>query len=107
MSKYQNSFLEYNRLNDRVIEICRLFHRHDPKMFPDIIEDEIMFYLHGEHITALHFQPLDIDFYSIFNIEWLDMDDDDIVKLILERKEGREEYNRKRAELIKEKKNNQ
>ena len=43
MSKYKQFFTNHALLKERCVEICRLFHKHDPDLYPDILEEDLLF----------------------------------------------------------------
>lgn len=56
MSKYKQFFTEHFLLKERIIEICRLFHKHDPDLYPDILEKDLLFVFDEKKtITVINF----------------------------------------------------
>ena len=43
MSKYKQFFTNHALLKERCVEICRLFHKNDPDLYPDILEEDLLF----------------------------------------------------------------
>ena len=106
MSKYKQFFTNHALLKERCVEICRLFHKHDPDLYPDILEEDLLFVfderntitvINSELITIedycyIDIQWLDFTNYCYIDIQWLDATNEEIVKEILIRKNSREEY---------------
>ena len=93
MSKYKQFFTEHSLLKKRIIEICRLFHKHDPDLYPDILEEDLLFvYDERNTITVINSELITIEDYCYIDIEWLDATNDEIIKKILENKIKREDY---------------
>ena len=93
MSKYKQFFTNHALLKERCVEICRLFHKHDPDLYPDILEEDLLFVFDERNtITVINSELITIEDYCYIDIEWLDATNDEIVKEILIRKNSREEY---------------
>ena len=93
MSKYKQFFTQHSLLKERIIEICRLFHKYDPNLYPDILEEDLLFiYDERNTITVINSELVSTEDYCYIDIEWLDSTNDEIVKEILIRKNSREEY---------------
>ena len=93
MSKYKQFFTEHSLLKERIIEICRLFHKNDPDLYPDILEEDLLFIFDERNtITVINSELITIEDYCYIDIEWLDATNDEIVKKILEDKIKREDY---------------
>ena len=93
MSKYKQFFTEHSLLKERIIEICRLFHKNDPDLYPDILEENLLFIFDERNtITVINSELMTIEDYCYIDIEWLDATNDEIVKKILEDKIKREDY---------------
>ena len=93
MSKYKQFFTEHSLLKERIIEICRLFHKNDPDLYPDILEEDLLFIFDERNtITVINSELMTIEDYCYIDIEWLDATNDEIVKKILEDKIKREDY---------------
>jgi hypothetical protein len=93
MNDYKNYFIEHEKLRNRIISICMLFHQHDPELYPDIaIEDIVFIYDNESTLTVSNINSIYQDVYCYIDIEWLDATNDEIVKEILIRKNSREEY---------------
>jgi hypothetical protein len=93
MNDYKNYFIEHEKLRNRIIGICMLFHQHDPELYPDICIEDIIFVFNNK-TTLLVF---DInsnyeDVYCWIEIEWLDEDNEAIIRDILEQRKKREDY---------------
>ena len=93
MSKYKQFFTEHSLLKERIVEICRLFHKNDPDLYPDILEEDLLFVFDERNIITVINSELitDVD-YCYIDIEWLDATNEEIVKEILIRKNSRKEY---------------
>ena len=93
MSKYKQFFTEHSLLKERIIEICRLFHKNDPDLYPDILEEDLLFIFDERNtITVINSELMTIEDYCYIDIEWLDVTNDEIVKKIIENKIKREDY---------------
>ena len=93
MSKYKQFFTEHSLLKERIIEICRLFHKNDPDLYPDILEEDLLFIFDERNtITVINSELMTIEDYCYIDIEWLDASNDEIVKKIIENKIKREDY---------------
>ena len=93
MSKYKQFFTNHALLKERIIEICRLFHKNDPDLYPDILEEDLLFIFDERNtITVINSELMTIEDYCYIDIEWLDATNDEIVKKILEDKIKREDY---------------
>ena len=93
MSKYKQFFTNHALLKERIIEICRLFHKNDPDLYPDILEEDLLFIFDERNtITVINSELITIEDYCYIDIEWLDATNDEIVKKILENKIKREDY---------------
>jgi hypothetical protein len=101
MSKYKQFFTEHSLLKERIIEICRLFHKHDSDLYPDIIEEDLLFIFDGNQtITVINSELITNDDYCYIDIQWLDATNEEVVKEILICKNLREEYIAK-SKLVK------
>jgi hypothetical protein len=101
MSKYKQFFTEHSLLKERIIEICRLFHKHDSDLYPDIIEEDLLFIFDGNQtITVINSELITNDDYCYIDIQWLDATNEEVVKEILICKNSREEYIAK-SKLVK------
>lgn len=93
MSKYKQFFTQHSLLKERIIEICRLFHKHDSDLYPDILEEDLLFVFDERNtITVINSELITIEDYCYIDIEWLDATNDEIVKKIIENKVKREDY---------------
>ena len=93
MSKYKQFFTEHSLLKERIIEICRLFHKNDPDLYPDILEEDLLFVFDERNtITVINSELITIEDYCYIDIEWLHATNEEIVKKILEDKINREDY---------------
>ena len=93
MSKYKQFFTEHSLLKERIIEICRLFHKHDPDLYPDILEEDLLFVFDEKKtITVINAELYTPDDYCYIDIQWLDVTNEEVVKEILIGKNSREEY---------------
>ena len=93
MSKYKQFFTNHALLKERCVEICRLFHKHDTDLYPDILEEDLLFVFDERNtITVINSELMTIEDYCYIDIEWLDATNDQIVKKILENKIKREDY---------------
>ena len=93
MSKYKQFFTNHALLKERCVEICRLFHINDPDLYPDILEEDLLFVFDERNtITVINSELITIEDYCYIDIEWLDATNDEIVKKIIENKIKREDY---------------
>jgi hypothetical protein len=91
MNDYKNYFIEHEKLRNRIISICMLFHQEDPELYPDIcIEDIVFIYDNETTLTVSNINSIYQDVYCYIDIEWLDVDDEAIIKDILEKKKWSE-----------------
>jgi hypothetical protein len=71
-----------------------LFHQNDPELYPDIcIEDIVFIYDNETTLTVSNINSIYQDVYCYIDIQWLDVDDEAIIKNIIENKKWREDYN--------------
>jgi hypothetical protein len=102
MNDYKQYFIEHEKLRNRIIDICMLFHQNDPELYPDIcIEDIVFIYDNQITLTVNNMNSIYQDFYCYINIEWLDEDNESIIRKILLHKKERENYNKSMIEKIK------
>jgi hypothetical protein len=93
MNDYKNYFIEHEKLRNRIIGICMLFHQKDPELYPDIAIDDIVFIYDNETtLTVSNINSIYQDVYCYINIQWLDEDNEAITKDILEQKKKREDH---------------
>ena len=93
MSKYKQFFTNHSLLKERIIEICRLFHINDPDLYPDILEEDLLFVFDERNtITVINSELITIEDYCYIDIEWLDATNEEVVKKIIENKIKREDY---------------
>jgi hypothetical protein len=93
MSKYKQFFTNHALLKERCVEICRLFHKNDPDLYPDILEEDLLFVFDERNtITVINSELITIEDYCYIDIQWLDATNDEIVKKIIENKVKREDY---------------
>jgi hypothetical protein len=70
-----------------------LFHQHDPELYPDIcIEDIVFIYDNETTMTVSNINSIYQDVYCYIDVEWLDRDNETIIKDILEQKKKREDF---------------
>jgi len=93
MNDYKNYFIEHEKLRNRIINICMLFHSNDPELYPDIcIEDILFIYDNETTLTVSNINSIYQDVYCYIDIQWLDKDNETIIRDILEQKNKREDY---------------
>jgi hypothetical protein len=93
MNDYKNYFIEHEKLRNRIIGICMLFHQEDPELYPDICIEDIIFNFNNKNIlTVYNFNTIQEDIYCYIDTEWLDIDNETIIRDILEQKKKREDY---------------
>jgi hypothetical protein len=93
MNDYKNYFIEHEKLRNRIIGICMLFHQNDPELYPDIAIDDIVFIYNNETmITVSDINAIYTDVYCYIDIKYLDEDNETIIRDILEQKKKREDY---------------
>lgn len=97
MSKYKQFFTNHALLKERCIEICRLCHKHDPDLYPEILEEDLLFiYDEKQTITVINSEWIKIEDYCYIDIPWLDATNEEVVKELLSCKNSREEFIAKR-----------
>jgi hypothetical protein len=93
MNDYKNYFIEHEKLRNRIIGICMLFHQHDPELYPDIaIEDIVFVYNNKTTLTVSNINSVYEDVYCYIEIQWLDEDNEAIIRDVLKQKKKREDY---------------
>jgi hypothetical protein len=93
MNDYKNYFIEHEKLRNRIIGICMLFHQNDPELYPDIaIEDIVFIFNNKTTITVSDINATYTDVYCYIEIQWLDEDNETIIRDVLEQKKKREDY---------------
>ena len=93
MNDYKNYFIEHEKLRNRIISICMLFHQEDPELYPDICIEDIIFVFNNKNtLTISDINANYEDVYCYIDIEWLDIDNETIIRDILEQKKKREDY---------------
>jgi hypothetical protein len=93
MNDYKQYFIEHEKLRNRIIDICMLFHKHDPDLYPDIcIEDIVFIFNNKTTITVSDINATYTDVYCYIEIQWLDEDNKTIIRDVLEQKKKREDY---------------
>lgn len=93
MNDYKNYFIEHEKLRNRIIGICMLFHQHDPELYPDIaIEDIVFVYNNKTTLTVSNINSIYEDVYCYIEIQWLDEDNETIIRDVLKQKKKREDY---------------
>jgi len=93
MNDYRQYFIEHEKLRNRIISICMLFHQHDPELYPDIaIEDIIFVFNNKTTLTVSDINAYYEDVYCYIDIQWLDEDNETIIRDILEQRKKREDY---------------
>jgi hypothetical protein len=93
MNDYKNYFIEHEKLRNRIIGICMLFHQEDPELYPDICIEDIIFNFNNKNIlTVYNINTIQEDIYCYIDIEWLNEDNETIIRDILEQKKTREDY---------------
>jgi hypothetical protein len=93
MNDYKNYFIEHEKLRNRIIDICMLFHQEDPELYPDIaIEDIVFTYDNETTLTVSNINSIYQDVYCYIEIQWLDEDNEAIIRDILEQRKKREDY---------------
>jgi hypothetical protein len=69
-----------------------LFHQEDPELYPDIVIEDIVFIYDNETtLTVSNINSIYQDVYCYIDIEWLDRDNEAIIKNIIENKKWRED----------------
>jgi hypothetical protein len=93
MNDFKNYFIEHEKLRNRIIGICMLFHQEDPELYPDICIEDIVFNFNNKNIlTVYNINTIQEDIYCYIDIEWLDIDNETIIRDVLEQKKKREDY---------------
>ena len=93
MNDYKQYFIEHEKLRNRIIGICMLFHQNDPELYPDIAIEDIIFIFNNKNtLTVSDINANYEDVYCYIDIQWLDEDDETIIRDVLEQKKKREDY---------------
>lgn len=93
MNDYKNYFIEHEKLRNRIIGICMLFHQNDPELYPDIaIEDIVFVYNNKTTLTVSNINSVYEDVYCYIEIQWLDEDNETIIRDVLKQRKKREDY---------------
>ena len=93
MNDYKQYFIEHEKLRNRIIDICMLFHQNDPELYPDIcIEDIVFVYNNKNTLTVSDINAYYEDVYCYIDIQLLDEDNETIIRDILEQRKKREDY---------------
>jgi hypothetical protein len=93
MNDYKNYFIEHEKLRNRIIDICMLFHQNDPELYPDICIEDIVFIFNNKNtLTVSDINANYEDVYCYIDIQWLDEDNETIIRDVLEQKKKREDY---------------
>jgi hypothetical protein len=93
MNDYKNYFIEHEKLRNRIIGICMLFHQEDPELYPDIaIEDIVFIYDNETTLTVSNINSIYEDVYCYIDIKWLDEGNETIIRDISEQRKKREDY---------------
>jgi hypothetical protein len=93
MNDYKNYFIEHEKLRNRIIAICMLFHHNDPELYPDICIEDIVFIFNNKTMIAVSdINATYTDVYCYIDIKWLDEDNETIIRDILEQRKKREDY---------------
>ena len=104
MNYHIEYFKQHDEIKERIIEICQLFHRHDPRLYPYIaIDDILFFYDNNNNICVVNDGIIELDFYCIFDVSYLTMSNDFIGNEITIRKKDRDEYDKICIDKIKKK----
>ena len=93
MNDYKQYFIEHEKLRNRIIDICMLFHQEDPELYPDIcIEDIVFIFNNKTTITVSDINHYKDNIYCYIDIKWLDENNETIIRDVLEQKKKREDY---------------
>jgi len=93
MNDYKQYFIEHEKLRNRIIEICMLFHQNDPELYPDICIEDIIFVFNNKNtLTVSDINAYYEDVYCYIDIQWLNEDNETIIRDVLEQKKKREDY---------------
>jgi len=93
MNDYKQYFIEHEKLRNRIIDICMLFHQNDPELYPDICIEDIIFVFNNKNtLTVSDINAYYEDVYCYIEIQWLDEDNETIIRDVLEQKKKREDY---------------
>ena len=104
MNDFKEYFKQHDEIKNRVIEICQLFHRYDPRLYVDVLmEDLYFFYDNDNNICVITDSIVELDLYCMFNVDYLTMSNDFIGNEITIRKKDRDEYDKKCIDKIKKK----
>ena len=93
MNDYKQYFIEHEKLRNRIIDICMLFHQNDPELYPDICIEDIVFIFNNKNtLTVSDINATYTDIYGYIEIQWLDEDNETIIRDVLMQKKKREDY---------------
>lgn len=93
MNDYKQYFIEHEKLRNRIIDICMLFHQNDPELYPDIaIKDIVFVYNNKNTLTVSDINAYYEDVYCYIDIQLLDENNETIIRDVLEQKKKREDY---------------
>jgi hypothetical protein len=96
MNYHIEYFKQHDEIKDRIIEICQLFHRHDPRLYPDIAMDDILFFYDNDgRICVINYGMFDLETYCIIEVKYLSWSNDMIANEIVSRKKEREECDKR------------
>lgn len=105
MNDYKEYFKQHDEIRNRVIEICQLFHRYDPRLYSDIAMDHLYFFYDNDHnICVISDSLVHFELYCMFHIDYLTMSNDFIGNEITIRKKDRDDYDNRCIDKIKNKK---
>jgi hypothetical protein len=70
-----------------------LFHQEDPELYPDIAIEDIVFVFNNKNtLTVSNINSIYEDVYCYIEIQWLNEDNETIIRDISEQKRKREDY---------------
>jgi hypothetical protein len=70
-----------------------LLHQNDPELYPDIaIEDIVFVYNNKTTLTVSNINSVYEDVYCYIEIQWLNEDNETIIRDVLEQRKKREDY---------------
>jgi hypothetical protein len=96
MNYHIEYFKQHDEIKERIIEICQLFHRHDPRMYPDIAMDDILFYYNNDgRFCVINYGMFELNLYCIIEVKYLSWSNDLIANEIVSRMKERDERDKR------------
>jgi len=68
MNDYKQYFIEHEKLRNRIINICMLFHQNDPELYPDIAIEDIVFVYNNKTRNVQYSAPVGMHDDSVISL---------------------------------------